>query len=536
MKLCALKLVSILATAHAQYKQGASFDPDAGEWPAETCFEADIPLPLVEPISPYYTSRGSCYIPSFEVYCNVAEADCEGTYYPPGYVSNYDGCCHCEGGCIKSAEEEHSANEGTCGNYPDTIRSVGSCYEYLSTSGVTCNIEQTDCEGTGGTYYDPGYVSGYGGCCHCYGDCDQDIETGDDCTYPDAPVVTVTAAASTSTRVRDLKAMSFYTMSKARRQRKLEGEDEIEEGCTYSDACCRNPDTGDCVLMGHPPKGHDDVDIHDCPTVEDGGSGFFTEYIDESQTGRHEGCCKEEAASVDWAYIDGSSTGADIGGNTGCQRDLSCVYAETCCYNTFLDHKCYLYKGLPTVAVGHYGQADVACPQPPGEGWIYESSEEDGRNNGCCEDFIDIGTHMPNNFQGEAVDGVPCFTEVEKTQLLADCTEYTGKWFGYLQDGRGAPTAVIRSETDAGTIYADEVAAVEAGCHVGDWVSKRAPGCKFDALNLAAELERLGVNDGFKVTGFGFIGSIIFTLLATGFTTMAAGFLCSVSFHMVVRV
>ena len=36
--------------------------------------------------------------------CNVKEDDCDGHWYPPGYVSNATGCCHCEASCDHDAE------------------------------------------------------------------------------------------------------------------------------------------------------------------------------------------------------------------------------------------------------------------------------------------------------------------------------------------------------------------------------------------------------------------------------------------------
>ena len=36
--------------------------------------------------------------------CNVKEDDCDGHWYPPGYVSNTTGCCHCEASCDHDAE------------------------------------------------------------------------------------------------------------------------------------------------------------------------------------------------------------------------------------------------------------------------------------------------------------------------------------------------------------------------------------------------------------------------------------------------
>jgi Tol biopolymer transport system component len=46
------------------------------------------------------TSAGSCYdMGTHQVTCNVAEADCDGSWYKPGYVSGHSGCCHCAASC-----------------------------------------------------------------------------------------------------------------------------------------------------------------------------------------------------------------------------------------------------------------------------------------------------------------------------------------------------------------------------------------------------------------------------------------------------
>ncbi|GMH70864.1 hypothetical protein TrST_g2629 [Triparma strigata] len=501
-----LAIIAYMASAvGGQYGGGPSYDADLGYWPEEDC-TAPAPTPAPTATAPalsggtsgdnaFYSSVGSCYIHGSGTTCNVAAADCTGSPYAPGYVSSHSGCCHCEGGCV------HADETGTdCGPYPDTVTSVGSCY---ASGSVTCNVAAADCTGTD---YAPGYVSGYGGCCHCLGDCDHSAETGTDCTYPDAPSSRRLSfveeyEAKRLAEEKDLKDMEFYTMNKARRDAVLEEQEHRKLagwpfGCKYSDRCCKNPATNQCVLMGHPPSGHDDVDMDHCPTVDEGASGLFSENVNETISGRFGDCCKEQAASVEWTFADGSSTGADIDGNTGCQRDGSCDYGdEVCCYNTFKDHKCYIYKGLPKIAVGNYGQTNVGCPQPPGDGWIYESSEEDGRNNGCCEDMT---TNMPHNFLGEAVDGQPCFIEGTKAQLLADCTEYVGGWVGYIKDADPSPT-------QAGFVYAHEAAAEAAGCHMGDWAAKRTEGCEFDSINLSGA--------GNHVAGLG-LGAFAVTLLA----------------------
>merc|ERR1711904_23304 len=47
------------------------------------------------------TSKGSCYNAKGDhsVECNVAEADCGGSYYATGFVSSRSGCCHCKASC-----------------------------------------------------------------------------------------------------------------------------------------------------------------------------------------------------------------------------------------------------------------------------------------------------------------------------------------------------------------------------------------------------------------------------------------------------
>jgi len=46
-------------------------------------------------------SKGSCYNARGDhgVDCNVAKADCKGSYYMPGYSSARSGCCHCKASC-----------------------------------------------------------------------------------------------------------------------------------------------------------------------------------------------------------------------------------------------------------------------------------------------------------------------------------------------------------------------------------------------------------------------------------------------------
>ena len=45
-------------------------------------------------------SAGSCYDSTTHVVsCDVADEDCSGYWYSPGYVSGYSGCCHCQASC-----------------------------------------------------------------------------------------------------------------------------------------------------------------------------------------------------------------------------------------------------------------------------------------------------------------------------------------------------------------------------------------------------------------------------------------------------
>ena len=131
-----------------------------------------------------------------QVSCNVAEADCGDYWYEPGYKSDRSGCCHCYASCADGgadgctyydadrysmAEEATTAPgatddmEDACkGSYNDdgdlTATSAGSCYD-MSTHIVECNVDEDTCTGQGGSYYKPGYVSGYSNCCHCAASC-----------------------------------------------------------------------------------------------------------------------------------------------------------------------------------------------------------------------------------------------------------------------------------------------------------------------------------------------------------------------------
>jgi hypothetical protein len=59
---------------------------------------------------------------------------------------------------------------GECSYYDAgdlTATSAGSCYD-MGTHAVTCNVAKDDCAGS---WYEPGYVSGHSGCCHCAASC-----------------------------------------------------------------------------------------------------------------------------------------------------------------------------------------------------------------------------------------------------------------------------------------------------------------------------------------------------------------------------
>merc|ERR1711985_209018 len=70
-------------------------------------------------------SKGSCYNAKGDhsVECNVAEADCGGSYYAAGFVSSRSGCCHCKASCPmvsdkctyydapKAASDDHAGHD-----------------------------------------------------------------------------------------------------------------------------------------------------------------------------------------------------------------------------------------------------------------------------------------------------------------------------------------------------------------------------------------------------------------------------------------
>jgi hypothetical protein len=53
-------------------------------------------------------SKGSCYNAKGDhsVECNMAEADCTGSWYMPGYISPRSGCCHCAGSCPEAGNDK----------------------------------------------------------------------------------------------------------------------------------------------------------------------------------------------------------------------------------------------------------------------------------------------------------------------------------------------------------------------------------------------------------------------------------------------
>jgi len=53
-------------------------------------------------------SAGSCYNAKGDhsVECNMAEADCGGSWYKPGFISSRSGCCHCAGSCPDMTKDD----------------------------------------------------------------------------------------------------------------------------------------------------------------------------------------------------------------------------------------------------------------------------------------------------------------------------------------------------------------------------------------------------------------------------------------------
>ena len=138
-------------------------------------------------------SAGSCYPTPTTVTCDVAEADCDGSHYAPGFIGG-SGCCHCDSlECDHGAEQRPFAECSTM-YYPgmpeagdeepapapgDGQTSAGSCYDF-ATHAVTCDVAEAGCE----YYYAPGYI-GDNGCCHCDSvECDHSKETSEEaCSY-----------------------------------------------------------------------------------------------------------------------------------------------------------------------------------------------------------------------------------------------------------------------------------------------------------------------------------------------------------------
>jgi hypothetical protein len=58
-------------------------------------------------------SAGSCYNAKGDhsVECNVAEMDCAGSFYAPGFVSGMSGCCHCKASCPTAKQTEACASK-----------------------------------------------------------------------------------------------------------------------------------------------------------------------------------------------------------------------------------------------------------------------------------------------------------------------------------------------------------------------------------------------------------------------------------------
>merc|ERR1712118_290838 len=68
------------------------------------------------------TSKGSCYNAKGDhsVECNVAEADCGGSYYASGFVSSRSGCCHCKASCpMVSADCKYDAPKPASDSHDD---------------------------------------------------------------------------------------------------------------------------------------------------------------------------------------------------------------------------------------------------------------------------------------------------------------------------------------------------------------------------------------------------------------------------------
>ena len=106
-------------------------------------------------------------------HAQVAESACSGSWYAPGHVSGSSGCCHCSASCANRSD--------SCSYYDDH---AGSCYHGHSASPmITCDVSESACTGSG--WYEPGYVSGSSGCCHCATSC---TNTSSSCSYYDVPL------------------------------------------------------------------------------------------------------------------------------------------------------------------------------------------------------------------------------------------------------------------------------------------------------------------------------------------------------------
>ena len=129
-------------------------------------------------------SAGSCKSDTGVVTCDVKPSACTGTHvYSAPSALDSDGCCFCD------ESYDHSAETGTdCHKkiYADKAESSGSCYD-STVHVVTCDVSHKKCAELGGYWNMPGYISSYGGCCHCDASCDHSMETGTDCSYYDSP-------------------------------------------------------------------------------------------------------------------------------------------------------------------------------------------------------------------------------------------------------------------------------------------------------------------------------------------------------------
>merc|ERR1719443_346653 len=64
-------------------------------------------------------SEGSCYsMTTHQVTCNVAQAACSDSWFPPGFTSSRSGCCHCSASC-----SYWPGNASDTCNYHDAVSS-----------------------------------------------------------------------------------------------------------------------------------------------------------------------------------------------------------------------------------------------------------------------------------------------------------------------------------------------------------------------------------------------------------------------------